>query len=196
MKHIMKINGWSIILLLNVLLIGCSAEDGAIGPQGEQGPVGPTGPVGQDGNSGVIVSEWFGPDGQIGINNSYTIYAEFERNIVDVPPNILDTGTVLVYARLDGFVPEVWPAGHVTQLPITISTRIQNHHFTYYFSDNTLKIRYRQDPLEEDLFPVDSRFRYVIIPPGNSRSMIGQRRDFRNMSYYEVMKHFGVKSTE
>ncbi|MBQ0732774.1 hypothetical protein [Aquimarina celericrescens] len=196
MKHAMKISIGMIIILLGVLLIGCSAEDGAdgaIGPQGEQGPAGQDGQDGQDGNANVIVSEWFGPDGQVIINNSYTIYTEFERDITDIDPDILNTGTILVYARLSNFVPEVWPAGHVALLPITVSASVQDHHYTYYFSDTNLKIRVRRDPLEEQLFSPSSRFRYMIIPAGNTRSSEAQAIDFHKMTYSEVMDHFGLK---
>lgn len=195
----MKLSKGTFIIIIGILLISCSAEDGAdgaIGPQGEQGLQGEQGPAGQngqDGNTNVIVSDWFGPQGQIMVNNSYTIYAEFERDITDIDPNILNSGTLLVYARFSDFVPQVWPTGHIALLPLTVSASVQDHHYTYYFSDTILKIRVRRDPLEESPFSPSSQFRYVIIPAGNMASTKAQTIDFHKMTYYEVMDHFGLK---
>tara|TARA_R110002072_G_scaffold157657_1_gene308333 strand:- start:422 stop:1051 length:630 start_codon:yes stop_codon:yes gene_type:complete len=67
-----KLKGISKLLVLVLLigLVGCSAEDGAVGPQGEagangtdgtNGADGTNGTDGQDGNANVIYSDWFFP---------------------------------------------------------------------------------------------------------------------------------------
>ncbi len=186
-----------------IFALSCNPEDGedgmdgAPGIQGEQGDAGQdgadgtNGQDGEDGNANVIASEWFGPEDQEQITNGFTSYAEFERSIENIDPVVFETGTLLVFARLENFVPEVWPSGHTAQLPITVFARVAQHHYTYYFSPTNLKIRYRRSPEQEFIsFSPSSRFRYVIIPASTTGRTT--QPDFAKMSYKEVMDYLGL----
>ncbi len=211
MKHVIKINRWAIILLINILLIGCSAEDGidgAIGPQGpqgeqglqgeqgpqgeqgeqgEQGPIGPTGPVGQDGQNGQD-----GQDGNANVIASDWIPSDFSENTVTFTfftvedevftQEILDSGTVLAYAR-DG----------VSTVPIPVV--FDNKSYYFIIPDALGEIRFigRSVDGSPQSFGVFTDFRYVIIPSNNTRSATAQTIDYKNMTYYQVMDHFGLK---
>ncbi|NER18699.1 collagen-like protein [Spongiivirga citrea] len=168
---------------------GQDGQDGTDGQDGEDGTNGTDGQDGEDGNANVIASDWFGPDGQSQTTNGYTTYAEFERDIENVDPNIINTGTLIVYAKFDNFASEVWPTDYVSPLPLTISGGTTDHYFTHYFSNTTLKIRYRTDPRPEFIsFSTSSRFRYVIIPAGTATGK-GKQPDFSKMTYVEVMDY-------
>ena len=205
MKNVISNARLFLMALGAIVVLSCSAEDGedgVIGPQGPQGEQGlpgqdgadgQDGEDGEDGNANVIASEWFGPVGQSQESNGYTVYAEFDKALDGIDPEVFETGTVLVYARFSNFVEEVWPLGYSAILPLTISGGTTDHHFTYYFSPDNLKIRYRRDPVQEFIsFSPDSRFRYVVIPAGSTSSKINPV-DFTKMSYEEAMDHLGLE---
>ena len=169
---------------------GTNGTDGTNGTNGENGTDGTNG---EDGNANVISSEWFRPIGQTFVTNGYTSYAEFNVDISGVDPNLLNNGTILVFAQFYSFVEQVYPPGHISALPLTISGGTTDHIFTYYFNVDNLKIRYRQvGPAPTWSFNTLSQFRYVVIP---SSSMTGKsaQLNFEKMSYNEVMNHFNIK---
>ncbi len=183
-----------------VLAFSCSSEDGedgAMGIQGEQGVAGQNGANGtdgvdgEDGNANVIASDWFGPTGQYSINNGYTSYAELEVTVPGLDTETYDSATLLVYAKFSNFIPEVWPTNHSALLPLTISGGTTGHFFTYYYSSDILKIRYRRDPEQIDTsFSTSTRFRYIFIPASTLASK--NNIDYAKMTYEEVMDYFGL----
>ncbi|MCX7550666.1 hypothetical protein [Xanthomarina sp. F2636L] len=195
MKTISNLISKSKYVLLAFLVIfsfSCSPEDGDTGPQGPAGMDGTDGTDGTDGNANVIYSSWFGPDGQTFISNGYTSYAEFEVSAPELTNDIINNGVVLVYAKFNNYVPEVWPAGHVAQLPLTISGGTTDHIYTYYVEDSNMKIRYRQEgPASTWSFVGVQMFRYVLIP-GNIDAR-AQQIDYSKMTYEEVINHFNLE---
>ncbi len=190
----MRLFGYA-LMALSLTLASCSKDgddglDGAMGSQGEQGIPGTDGEDGEDGNANVIASAWFGPDGQTFVTNGYTRYAEFNVDISSIDPNLLDSGTLLVYAKFSTFVQEVYPSEHISRLPLTISGGTTDHIFTNYFSADNLKIRYRQEgPAATWEFSASSQFRYVLVPSGlSSKSNLNVSK----MTYEEVVAHFNL----
>ncbi|MCX7547822.1 hypothetical protein OS188_07645 [Xanthomarina sp. F1114] len=197
MKTILKAK-YLVLALFVAFSFACSPEDGEPGPQGPagidgvDGADGTDGTDGTDGNANVIYSSWFGPDGQTFISNGYISYAEFEVNVPELTNDIINNGVVLVYAKLSNYVPEVWPEGHIAQLPITIGGGTTDHFYTYYVEESNINIRYRRDgPQPEWIFSSTNRFRYVLIP-GNTGARV-QQIDYSKMTYEEVINHFNLE---
>ena len=178
---------------------GPKGEQGAQGPKGEQGEQGPAGPRGEDGqdgedgNANVIASDWFGPSGQYFVTNGYGKYAEFEKDVPELTAETYGNSVVLVYAKFQNFVPEVWPEGHASPLPLTIgaASSTNQHIYQFYSAPGLIKVRYyRAGTFLPDTwsFSATSQFRYVIIPQG-----IASKIDFRKMPYEPLMEYFGLE---
>lgn len=176
----------TIIILLGILLVSCSAEDGmdgATGPQGEQGPPGPQGEQGEDGiqgeagNANIIASPWIPEE----FSNNSVSYTSFTVTDEAFTSEIINSGTVLVYGR-DGV--------NVVPIPVVFS----NKTFYVVFPEILGQITFIARTVDgtPTFFSVFTDFRYVIIPPSNTVGKEGQTMDFNKMSYYEVMDHFGL----
>ncbi|MEP2056990.1 MAG: hypothetical protein ABJJ05_04250 [Maribacter litoralis] len=173
---------------------GEQGETGATGPAGEDGTDGTNGTDGEDGNANVIASDWFGPDAQYFETNGYTKYAEFEKIVTEVDTEFFNKGTLLVYAKFDNYVEEVWPSDHISLLPLQISGGTTEHIYTAYAAIGAIKIRYRREGEfvpETYTISVSSQFRYVLIPQATTGKK--QQIDFSKMTYEEVMDHLGLE---
>ncbi|MCR9226693.1 MAG: hypothetical protein NXH90_04630 [Flavobacteriaceae bacterium] len=181
-----------LIVVLGVVFIGCSGEDGqdgTMGAQGEQGPIGPQGQQGEqgptggqgepgeDGNANVIASPWFPEQ----FSNNPVSYDQFHIEDEAFTSEILNSGTVLVYGR-DG----------VSTVPIPVVFSNQSYYFV--LPDTLGEIIFIARSVDNSLitFGVLTDFRYVIIPANNTTTKNGNIINFNKMSYYEVMDHFGL----
>lgn len=154
------------LLILGASLIGC------------EGPVGPEGPQGEDGTANVIYSEWFGPGFNGGTEwQGRESFGGAKENYFDLPTDditveLIETGAVIVYAKLEGYTTSVWPSGEVAALPVTLTYIMsgETHIDTWGFrlTEGNLRITFQnsQDFFEPSGMNVDHRFRYVIIPGG------------------------------
>lgn len=170
----------TLVLLLGILLVGCSAEDGmdgATGPQGEQGPPGPQGEQGEASNVNVIASPWIPEE----FSNNSVSYTSFTVTDEAFTSEIINSGTVLVYGR-DGV--------NVVPIPVVFS----NKTFYAVFPEILGQITFIARTVDgtPTFFSVFTDFRYVIIPSSNTVGKEGQTMDFNKMTYYEVMNHFGL----
>lgn len=191
-----------IAMLGALLMVSCSAEDGAtgppgpIGPQGEQGDSGDQGDPGEDGDQGepgtanVIYSDWF--DTELD-NNIVATTSSFEISAPEIDANILNFGTILVYARrLD----PVTFAPYIYNLPIVFGAARQQ---SYYFRATSDIIRIIVVANEEGESAGDGTFlqqyRYVIIPGGTPATDPASKsyKDWSKMSYQEVAEYFNIK---
>jgi hypothetical protein len=113
---------------------------------------------------------------------------------------------VLTYAKLVGYLPTVWPAGQVGQLPITITyTGVKTYMdvWSAFATVGALRLNfYNTQNLYNGLNPLDS-FRYVIIPSGAppSANRVGAhgvasprytREQLRSMPYEQVARLFHI----
>ncbi len=173
-----------IIILFGMLLISCSAEDGAngaIGPQGEQGPAGEDGQDGQDGldgNANVIASAWIPEE----FSNNSVSYTSFTVTDEAFTQEISDSGTVLVYGS-DG----------VNTVPVPVVFSNQSYYFVLPDTLGEIIFIARTVDGTSQFFGVFTDFRYVIIPAGNTTSRQARAINFEKMTYYEVMDHFGLE---
>ena len=185
---------------LCLAVAACAGKDGAAGATGPQGAQGPQGPAGA---ANVIYSAWFTPP-------SYTVNTVSGlKNFDAVQPApkitqaVLDSGVVLVYGRLSGYIPQLWPTNQVGQLPILINftsgTSTLTDTWSAYTTVGSLRINMVNSAnIYSGLNPVDS-FRYVIIPPGvpasSDRGTAGSvftREQLRAMSYDQVVRVFHI----
>ncbi len=229
MKAITNLVRGMMIVMVSLLIFSCSdGEDGAIGPAGQDGIDGVDGTNGTDGNDGVdgndgndgndgadgtdgndgspgtanvIYSNWFNTelsDNIAGSSDTFTI------NAPEIDADILNFGTVLVYARRIVISPGPTINISVYQLPITFGAARQQ---SYLFSlTNTNQIRISVQTNEEGDPAGDGTFleqyRYVIIPGGISTSSSAtseglesgskSREEYKNMSYEEIRTLFNI----
>lgn len=197
MKLKTKKNSFLGYLVLAVLIVSCSKDDGkdgAIGPQGAQGEQGPAGAAGTDGEDGaqgetgaanVIYSDWFDSELGDGIGTA----SSFTFDAPELTQEIMDSGIILMYAKTSS-------AESVYPLPITFSSTTINE--TYYFRSEGVTAALRIWVRQVDVDGVDvetpylSRFRYVLIPRGSLVSGKSSSIDYSKMSYEKIVQHFNI----
>jgi hypothetical protein len=182
MKNVILTTKFVLLALVMVFAFSC-AEDGAVGPQGSAGQDGTNGTNGldgsdgadgQDGNANVMSSDWFTPP-------SYTLSTGFggislldhNEAATGITQEIIDTGVVLVYGKLNGYTSTIWPTNQVSLLPITLAydqspTNIDT--WTAILSVGNIKIRFINNNNTYSSIGTTHQFRYVIIPSTNSSS--------------------------
>lgn len=172
------------LMLLVVFVYACKKGD-----TGPQGPAGPAGPQGTTGSANVIYSDWFSPPSFttttiFGIKNF-----DYTRPAPAITQAIIDSGIVLTYGKLSGYNPQVWPAGQVSQLPISL-TYVQGNTMTDTWSalDSVGKIRinFVNNLNYYSSISVQHSFRYIIVPGGAKVSGGGRSINFQSLSYNEV----------
>ncbi|MCK0161128.1 collagen-like protein [Allomuricauda sp. F6463D] len=186
-----------------VLVTSCSPEDGengATGPQGEQGATGAQGPQGDQGDQGeqgeqgdpgtanVIYSDWINTELD---NNIVATSASFSIDAPEIDPDILNFGTILVYARRISLGEE---GNLVYQLPIVFGASRQQ---SYYFRAQSDEILITVVGNEQGESVGDGAFlqqyRYVLIPGGvSTNGKSSSEIDFTKMSYQEVIEYFNI----
>ncbi|MEO6849660.1 MAG: hypothetical protein ABI440_06900 [Casimicrobiaceae bacterium] len=167
-----------------IVLCSCG-KDGAVGPTGPAGQAGPTGATGTAGTAGttgttgatgatgtanVIYSDWTTPAAYTKTTIFGTIHFTATIAASKITQAILDHGAVLVYGKLNGYNPIIWPTDEVGVLPIAIT----------YMSGTTQNIDTWSASATVGNVAIDlasssnaygsisnaHQFRYVIIPGG------------------------------
>lgn len=129
------------------------------------------GDTGPPGTANVVYSEWFKPSTYTKETVFGTIGFYHNQPAPGITQEILDKGTVLVYAKLEGYTSSVWPVGQVGQLPVTVSYvqgAAQQDTWIAYASPGNLQIRFTNDHNLYTSIATAHQFRYVIIPGGKS----------------------------
>jgi hypothetical protein len=162
------------------LLVSSCGKNGAPGPTGPTGPTGATGatgPAGANGATGatgatgsanVIYSAWVTPSTYTKdtVFTTWHLYADIPAT--KITQAILDKGTVIVYGKLDGYNPTIWPAAQVSALPIIITYTEGSTVYTDTWSALITLGNVRIDFVDNmNLYNGISnahQFRYVIIP--------------------------------
>lgn len=163
-------------LILTVVFV-CSCKKGDTGPQGPAG------------SANVIYSDWFTPPSYtmttiFGIKNF-----DYVRQTPAITQAIIDSGMVITFGKLSGYNPQVWPAGQISQLPISI-TYVQGNATTDTWSAldtiGKLRINFVNNLNIYNAISTQHSFRYIIVPGGAKASSGGRRANFHSMSYNEV----------
>lgn len=186
---------YAMLTLIAVISFSCQPEQG---PQGEQGPIGEQGPKGdkgdkgdngKDGNANVYASDWFTPNSW----NTSTIFeiTNFEHTINDskITQELLNSGTLIVFGKLEGYSSNIWQKGQVSQLPVNLSYKTSEglslDTWTALATVGKLKINFTNSINLYTSISTAHTFRYVIIP-SNKASRLAL--DYTKMSYNELME--------
>jgi hypothetical protein len=169
--------------LIFMVVFACSCKKGDTGPQG------PAGPQGSAGTANVIYSDWFTPA-------SYTLSTIFGIKNLDhtretpaITQAIIDSGMVLTFGKLSGYTPQVWPAGQISQLPVSITYSqggTVTDTWSALISVGKLRINFVNTLNIYNTISNSHSFRYIIVPGGAKVSNGGRRMDLHSMSYNEV----------
>lgn len=184
-----------------LVLVSCSAEDGATGPAGPAGPQGEQGPAGADGQDGaqgeqgepgtanVIYSDWITRDFETGGASETNEQLLETFGLTDFN---LNEDVLLVYGRreINALV------NVVHQLPYTHTSQQEYYTFSVanFIGGSSLRILASTLDGGTNLFTYFGEFRYVIIPGGTPVTDPASKsyKDWSNMSYKEVADYFGI----
>lgn len=159
--------------------------------KGDTGPAGPPGPQGPPGTPNVIYGEWFTPSPYIK-DTIFGIWGfNYNKAVASITQSVLDSGAVLVYGKLLGYNPTVWPANRVSQLPISLtykqSGNTNEDTWSGLASPGNLRIRFVNDHNEYNVIATQHQFRYIIIPGGKKDGVRMAQR-----SYEDICRTYGI----
>ena len=150
----------SIGILIVVIFIMQSCKKGDTGPAGANGATG---------TANVSYSEWFTATSYVK-DTVFGIWGfTHTRSAPAITQAILDSGSVLVYAKLLGYNPLVWPTSQVGQLPITLTyvqSGVNVDTWSARISEGNIRIRFVNDKNTYGSIATTHQFRYIIIPGG------------------------------
>lgn len=176
-----------LLALVIAFTFSCS-EDGAVGPQGAAGK------DGQDGNASVVSSDWFTPSSHtLSIGFGGINLLDHDQEATEITQEIIDSGVVLVYGKLNGYISSVWPTDQVSLLPIILTYSVSPANidtFTELLSVGNIKIRFTNNNNAYSSVSTNHQFRYVIIPSSSSTS--GRIADFSRESLEDELANAGV----
>lgn len=177
-----KINYPLTLSVAIMLFISSCGKNGAVGPQGPQGvagpqgapgatgPAGPIGTTGATGTANVIYSDWITPATYVKTTIFGTIYFNYDMAAPKITQDILDKGTVIVYGKLNGYNPVIWPTDQVSALPIVITYMSGSTSNIDTWSANAtignVRISLTSSTNAYGSISNAHQFRYVIIPGG------------------------------
>jgi hypothetical protein len=203
-----------LVLLLSLMMVAC--QKGDAGPAGATGPAGPTGAQGPIGAANVIYSEWFDPSAYVKDTVFGTWGFYYDKATTDLTQQVVDSGTVITFGKLDGYVTSVWPTDQVAMLPITItymdgsSPNIDT--WSALITPGNLRIQLTSSLNAYGGISNAHKFRYVIIP-GGTKSTVASikpglvkgngniptnadfeevRQNYRQMGYAEICQRLGI----
>ncbi|MBB6110058.1 hypothetical protein SAMN05421821_108135 [Mucilaginibacter lappiensis] len=162
-------NGDYYLDAVNYLLYGPKTDGGWGAPVSFKGATGAQGPPG---TANVMYTDWFTPTTYVKdtIFGSYGFYHDI--SIPAITQNVLDKGTVIAFAKLNGYVSSIWPTNQVGQLPIVITYMDgANANIDTWFDIASLgKVRVKLVSSLNAYGGISNahQFRFVIIPGGVS----------------------------
>lgn len=174
------------ICLVGFLLLGsCSSSDD--GKDGETGPAG---------TANVIYSAWV----TVPTWTKTTLYGlqNFSYNIAapKITADILNTGVVLVYAKLNGYNTTLGLQDNPVQLTYNLAYQEGNvtttDTWSFLTSTGNVKINFINDKNTYGSISTQHQFRYIIIPGGVSTSKKASV-DYQKMSYREVCHYLNIQ---
>ncbi len=84
-------------------------------------PINLKGPQGPPGTANVIYSDWYTPSTYTKVTIFSTFHFQADIAASKITQDIIDNGTVIVYGKLDGYNPVIWPTAQVSGMPIVIN---------------------------------------------------------------------------
>jgi hypothetical protein len=193
MKLLIKIKfmrTFSLLIAISLLIVSCKKGD--------------TGPAGPKGTANVIYSGWFTPAAykKDTVFGSYGFY--YDNATTDITQQVLDSGTVITFGKLDGYNPVIWPANQVAQLPINLvyenGTTGNVDVWSALATAGNLRIQLISSTNAYSGISNAHQFRYVVIP-GGTRSAVESVKpglineviqSYRLMTYSELCQRLGI----
>jgi hypothetical protein len=192
------------VICLSSLLVKCKkGDDGPIGPAGTKGDTGAagangtngatgatgaTGPAGATGTANVIYSDWITPATYTKTTVFGTFNFTYDIAASKITQAILDKGTVIVYGKLNGYNPVIWPTDQVGALPIVITYQSGGAQIDTWSARSLVgKIQIVMNNSTNVYGSISNAhsFRYVIIP-GGVHTTATAKVNFKN---YAEVKH-------
>lgn len=179
----------------------------------QKGDAGATGPAG---TANVVYSNWFTPAGYIKdtVFGTYGFY--HDEAATSITQGVLDSGVVITFGKLDGYVTSIWPTNQVEALPIVItymdgsSPNIDT--WSALLTPGNLRIQLQSSLNAYGSISTAHQFRYVVIPgaskvaaasvqPGlrsgngaipDAASLNEVRRNYQQMGYAEICHRLNI----
>ncbi len=133
-------------------------------------PINLKGAKGDPGTANVIYSDWITPSTYTQTTVFGTIYFTADIAASAITQSILDQGAVLVYGKLDGYNPVIWPTDQVSELPIVITYMDGANPNIDTWSDlatvGSIRISLTSSLNAYGSISNAHQFRYIIIPGG------------------------------
>ena len=162
-------------LLTAMVLLSFSCQKG--------NPVGPT---------NVYYSDWITPASFTASVVSGATHFDADIPASHITQSALDNSVVLVYGKLNGYDPGIWPTDQVSVLPVTIFYQAGTFQFTDIWSaeitPGNIGIDFQHNVPTNTVIAPGYQFRYVIIP-GNTHIMA----TVNTKNYAEVKQALHVK---
>lgn len=182
-------------LLALLATSACTGDTGPTGPQGPEGPAGPEGPQGPAGTANVMYSDWFLPETWESSEVFGRTVFSHEEAVPEITQDILDTGVVLVYGKLNGYTSTIWPTDQVSQLPITVQWESGGSQIDVWSANvrpEVLEITLTNNTDTYGSVNAQHEFRYVIIPGGAPVASEPAGAVHADLSYEEMRARYGV----
>lgn len=133
-------------------------------------PISLKGPKGDPGTANVIYSDWITPATYTKTTVFGTLHFSYTITAAKITQDILDKGTVIVYGKLNGYNPSIWPVDNVAALPIVITymsgANSNIDTWSGITSLGTIQIDMTSSLNAYSNISNAHSFRYVIIPGG------------------------------
>ncbi|RAJ87656.1 hypothetical protein CLV59_101417 [Chitinophaga dinghuensis] len=163
----------------------------------KKGDTGPSGPAGPAGNANVIYSNWIQTSNWVKSTTSVgsgkvTYYFDVASN--DLTQDILDKGTVLVYAVLYNDPDGVGIAKLLPSIYYDGGSAGTQYRFQYGLFLN--KVRIICDVVPNGIPATSNKVRVVIIPGGVSGVITGRSAtppDYSKLSYEQVCEMYNIR---
>ena len=145
---------------------------------------------GDTGNANVMYSEWFTPTPYIK-DTVFGIWGfKFNKEAPKITQQMLDSSAILVFAKLLGYNPAVWPTGQVAQMPISITYMqggVTTDTWSALASVGNIRIRFVNDRNIYNVIATQHQFRYMIIPASTKvNSRVAQK------TYEEICREYNI----
>ena len=133
-------------------------------------PINLKGPKGDPGTANVIYSDWYTP----ATYTKTTVFGTINF-IADIPASkitqsVLDNGAVIVYAKLNGYNPVIWPTDQVSALPVAINymsgTTPNLDSWSALCTVGNVRIDLTSSTNAYSSISNAHQFRYILIPGG------------------------------
>lgn len=133
-------------------------------------PINLKGAKGDPGTANVIYSDWYTPSTYAQTTIFGTINFTADIAATKITQAILDKGSVLVYGKLNGYNPVIWPLDQVSQLPIAINymsgTTPNLDTWSALCTVGNVRITLTSSTNAYTNISNAHQFRYIIIPGG------------------------------